>query len=444
MLQTHTADARPRFVMRRGTLLTAAAFLFIAATLYGRELASNFFPSLSRGGKTKGHSRKQPWLCGLTWQQVSDLPVPELAGNITQMWERQQSCERGLLSPPAGTVHPQTPAAPRLSLSPLLFHTYIEGVDWASPTASQDFLLAPMSFLLTQDTAKAQFWLWLPQQEIAAALHPGTRLSALLAANPSLQVKRWDYDSHALGTPLQASPRFRNGTAMRASLTLVTYSDLVRLLLLSRYGGLWLDADAWLLRDAQPLLCLGRQFHPKDNNHVLFRLPAQQSHLITKTLQAALLFPMQSPSKWPQLEASTYILSQTLPLRAWVYNSALLTYMQQQQDSGGKDKQLLRKWRQWQASSSGGSGGEGLQKEGEQKEEEQGEQRPYRTGSALLHQQFPLPLGLFDPLWAESYHINLEEGNRQAYSCPLIKQMFCSGVPGVEEEEQGEGEEEEP
>jgi mannosyltransferase OCH1-like enzyme len=41
------------------------------------------------------------------------------------------------------------------------------------------------------------------------------------------------------------------------NLPIETRSDLIRLLLLSKYGGIWLDADSIPLRDFTPLVRVG-------------------------------------------------------------------------------------------------------------------------------------------------------------------------------------------
>ena len=93
-----------------------------------------------------------------------------------------------------------------------------------------------------------------------------------------------------------------------------TASNSLRLILLSKYGGTWLDQDAWPLRSLMPLLRTNLQFvgsfesvsvHepiPHTNWHVLHM--RRGSHLAERALHTLALYPLTDPSTWPRNSTS--------------------------------------------------------------------------------------------------------------------------------------------
>lgn len=51
------------------------------------------------------------------------------------------------------------------------------------------------------------------------------------------------------GSPLQGDPFWSNHTAVKKNIfTVAGYADILRLVLLHKYGGMWVDMDVMLLR----------------------------------------------------------------------------------------------------------------------------------------------------------------------------------------------------
>ena len=123
-----------------------------------------------------------------------------------------------------------------------LFHTYWR-VDLAPFGPRQEWMVK--SFFATQDSGSTQLIVWsngdLGQNEI---------LRGYLRQYPeSFALRIVDIPTLAIGTPLDGNDRLRVNDK-KAWLD----GDLLRLLLLWNYGGVWIDMDSLLTRDLEPLL----------------------------------------------------------------------------------------------------------------------------------------------------------------------------------------------
>jgi len=104
-----------------------------------------------------------------------------------------------------------------------------------------------ISFLATQDLEFAELWIWSP---------PGLDVSEDALMRPfanlmSVRFKVWDAAVEAAGTELALHPGLIN-QAHDSKFWLDT--DLLRILALGKYGGVYIDMDVLLLRDFGPLL----------------------------------------------------------------------------------------------------------------------------------------------------------------------------------------------
>jgi hypothetical protein len=122
---------------------------------------------------------------------------------------------------------------------PVIFHFYWRGA------ISRKIVFALNSFRVTQNPASTALWLWIDVvtpdfQKIIRAY--GAIFGSAVTVRP--------YDAHAeaVGTPLEGEAGL-----LRAGNPAAT-SDAMRLLVLHRYGGLYIDADTMALRDFTPLL----------------------------------------------------------------------------------------------------------------------------------------------------------------------------------------------
>jgi len=122
------------------------------------------------------------------------------------------------------------------------YHTYWR-TDLAPFTPRQEWMLK--SFFATQDLSTSRLILW-----TNGDLSQNTILQSYVSLYPhSFLVKVVDIPRLARGTALEGSVLLER-TDRRAWVD----GDLVRLLVLWTYGGLWVDMDSLLTRDLHPLL----------------------------------------------------------------------------------------------------------------------------------------------------------------------------------------------
>ncbi|KAJ3567283.1 hypothetical protein NP233_g6465 [Leucocoprinus birnbaumii] len=144
----------------------------------------------------------------------------------------------------AGTIRSsskETPARAKTEEERTIFHTYWR-VDLAAFGHRQEWMLK--SFFATQDLDSTKLILWsngdLGSNEI---------LRGYVRKYPeSFALRVVDIQGMAKGTPLDGSDRLRMNDK-KAWLD----GDLLRLLLLWNYGGVWVDMDSLLTRDLEPL-----------------------------------------------------------------------------------------------------------------------------------------------------------------------------------------------
>lgn len=114
------------------------------------------------------------------------------------------------------------------------------------------------SILATQSTATSSVVLWsnnadrlLSQPRTAELLKPFlSPVSSTAASSSRFSVQTVNIRKLAESTPLNAHPLLAAAVDKKAWLD----GDLVRVLLLHHYGGVWVDMDSLLLRDLRPLL----------------------------------------------------------------------------------------------------------------------------------------------------------------------------------------------
>jgi hypothetical protein len=118
------------------------------------------------------------------------------------------------------------------------FHLYWSGAFGAKPA------FCVKSFLATQDLARSELWLWLDGESGYDGHADNPLLRPLL---PFLQVRRFDPEVEARGTPLERRlDLWKNTSPTRRS-------NFVRHVVLYQYGGTYADMDTMFLRDMGPL-----------------------------------------------------------------------------------------------------------------------------------------------------------------------------------------------
>ena len=124
------------------------------------------------------------------------------------------------------------------------YHTYWRA-DLEPFSDRQEWMLK--SFFATQDLSRTTLILWTNNAQLADHL----RIALYLRAYPAaFEVRVVDIEAFAQSTALEGSPRLKGTNDEKAWVD----GDLVRLLVIWRFGGVWVDMDSLLTRDLAPLL----------------------------------------------------------------------------------------------------------------------------------------------------------------------------------------------
>ncbi|KAF0499402.1 wd repeat and sof domain-containing protein 1 [Gigaspora margarita] len=133
---------------------------------------------------------------------------------------------------------------------PMLFHVYWRG------RINEKIALMIKSFLYTQPLDCALLNVWLDQNQ-ENDFSQNSYIQPLLKFSPNnFRLRRWNlteqlnYDSIYEGWEEK----------INRQIPTVGYSDLVRFVLLYRYGGMYVDADVLFLRDMRPIYHLNQEF----------------------------------------------------------------------------------------------------------------------------------------------------------------------------------------
>eukprot|EP00050_Salpingoeca_kvevrii_P017314 m.63991 g.63991 ORF g.63991 m.63991 type:complete len:524 (-) comp7496_c0_seq2:83-1654(-) len=128
---------------------------------------------------------------------------------------------------------------------PLYIHTYYSG----KPFRDMEYVV--LSYLMTQDLEKTRFNFWTDAATIASP--DFAKFMAIFEKH-----RKWvnflvvDVARDAEGTCMEGKEHFIDPTV--DDLDARIYSDLIRILVLKHYGGLWVDIDMIIYRDVRPLI----------------------------------------------------------------------------------------------------------------------------------------------------------------------------------------------
>lgn len=212
----------------------------------------------------------------------------------------------------------------------LLFHQWVTGTDWSDEVVVQKTLVSLKAFLLSQNLANCRLIFWMPSSDLDVLRK--SNVTFFEQHSSFIILKEFSYHNEIKNTPLSQSSFFVNITKVH-KLPIPTYSDIVRNLLLFKYGCVWLDNDSVPLKDLWFITYgVGYQFtaahkpssfpRTHSNNHVLFSYA--QSPLSMDILEAISRFPYDDPQSWPHKPYTG--------LLHWVYNDALSHYLRSKLD----------------------------------------------------------------------------------------------------------------
>ncbi|CAG8682778.1 3925_t:CDS:2, partial [Racocetra fulgida] len=133
---------------------------------------------------------------------------------------------------------------------PMLFHVYWRG------RINDKIALMIKSFLYTQPLDCSLLNVWLDQnQETDFSQNP--HIQPLLKFSPNnFRLRRWNLTEQLSYDPIYDGWEEK----INRKIPTVGYSDLVRFVLLYRYGGMYVDADVLFLRDMRPVYHLDQEF----------------------------------------------------------------------------------------------------------------------------------------------------------------------------------------
>ncbi|GAA5918151.1 hypothetical protein JCM6882_007292, partial [Rhodosporidiobolus microsporus] len=155
-----------------------------------------------------------------------------------------------------------------------IFHAF-----WSGPWRNPSHFFTTDAFLATQRLSDGHRLIWWYQGDGPDAAFKERYLSPESPYSQYVEARRF-HEEEAEGSCLTSMREWADPEyAKSLEMPITTRSDLIRLLLLSKYGGVWLDADTVPLRDFSPLMRIGpaMPYQPKDkaiNNHILMYGPS--------------------------------------------------------------------------------------------------------------------------------------------------------------------------
>jgi hypothetical protein len=205
--------------------------LYQQETIRADSLTPRFLFDVIVGGDVEDRQTLHLGDCGPGLQpQVSIDETPTAYGNLI-------NCMRLAKSIPSSRF-----------CEPVIFHMF-----WGKLPVAEQAALSILSFLATQDLEFSMLWVWSPIG-VDAVNDP---LFSPFTASKHVFFKTFDTYKEAQGTPLEGSHLLEAATSSNDP-RFYLFGDLVRLLVLARYGGVYVDMDVLLLRNLGPIL--GHEF----------------------------------------------------------------------------------------------------------------------------------------------------------------------------------------
>lgn len=116
------------------------------------------------------------------------------------------------------------------------------------------------SFVITQDLARTKLIFWFLEPPPATSETYRALVNRFNRSDFSIQFRQANIDELAKNTCVQRTPRVWKTPG---NIPLQTKSDVFRLVVLHKYGGIWIDTDTILLRDVTPIWEWGGEFGGK-------------------------------------------------------------------------------------------------------------------------------------------------------------------------------------
>ncbi|CAB5162498.1 hypothetical protein RhiirA5_365224 [Rhizophagus irregularis] len=183
---------------------------------------------------------------------------------------------------------------------PMLFHVFWRGM------ITDKLTLQMKSFLYTQPLECSKLYVWLQDSDTDIDLNPFAGKIYEKFSPKNIEFKKWDTKEQ-----LDSDPLYKGWENIMSRHSSVSFSDLVRFVVLNRYGGMYMDGDVLFLRDMRPLYHSGIDFSYKwsfksEYNTAVLRLRANGT-TSRKIISQAMLNKMN----FHPFEIKNYLLANT-------------------------------------------------------------------------------------------------------------------------------------
>ena len=213
-----------------------------------------------------------------------------------------------------------------------LFHTYLHS-DATPDGFDMRNLLIVNAFSVSQP-ASSILVVWLSGR-ITDCIGKFSR--EFVVSNASVIFKRLHYSELIRDTPLADHVYFSQLNTSSLGMPVATFSDVVRNVLLYKYGGTWLDTDSWPVKDLSPLhskysnFIVSHDLSHVTNNHVI-HVARPRTAVSQSVIHLMGLCRYDRMSDW-------YVRPRTVP--GWIYNDAVWNTVYQHQNESKADERLV-------------------------------------------------------------------------------------------------------
>jgi hypothetical protein len=193
---------------------------------------------------------------------------------------------------------------------PMLFHVFWRGM------ITDKLALQMKSFIYTQPLACSKLYVWLQNSDTDIEANPFA--GELYKKFPkNIEFKRWDTEEQ-----LNSDDLYKGWGKIMSNQRSVTFSDLVRFVVLNRYGGMYMDGDVLFLRDMRPLYHSNIDFSYKWSFKTEYNTAVLRLHKNGTTSRKIISQAMLNNMNFHPFQIKKYLLTNTTAS----YNSQLYMY----------------------------------------------------------------------------------------------------------------------
>eukprot|EP00036_Acanthoecidae_sp_10tr_P013773 CAMPEP_0206291104 /NCGR_PEP_ID=MMETSP0106_2-20121207/2955_1 /ASSEMBLY_ACC=CAM_ASM_000206 /TAXON_ID=81532 /ORGANISM="Acanthoeca-like sp., Strain 10tr" /LENGTH=614 /DNA_ID=CAMNT_0053721669 /DNA_START=135 /DNA_END=1979 /DNA_ORIENTATION=+ len=210
---------------------------------------------------------------------------------------------------------------PKMAVEELLIH-----VGWTGPWLPHflpDMFGLLDSFLATQDTPRTKLIFWLMDRKPDPAKDEIVRRYAAIS-DGAIQFRFANVTELQVGTCIAANPAMWSPPG---KIQPQVKSDLLRILLLHKFGGVWVDTDTILLRDIRPLVAFFGEFGGKFAMNQKFNNAILSLRKESRLSRAMLALACEHPKSVDRHQINAFCAKTGSPCNpTWWYNHGFLQY----------------------------------------------------------------------------------------------------------------------